>query len=45
MDKKGNVVDIHGRVKFHKSQISSDGDLPKLFTYSGRRFDIADCIG
>ena len=25
--------------------MTSDGDLPKLFNYNGRRFDITDCIG
>lgn len=25
--------------------MTSDGDLPKLFNYNGRRFDITDIIG
>jgi hypothetical protein len=32
-------------MKFHQTQLTSDGDLPKLFNYNGRRFDIVDCIG
>jgi len=45
VDKSGNVEDNHGRKKFDKSHTTSDGDLPKLFNYNGRRYDIADCIG
>jgi hypothetical protein len=25
--------------------MTSDGDLPKLFNYNGRRFDITDVVG
>jgi hypothetical protein len=25
--------------------MTSDGDLPKLFNYNGRRFDITDVLG
>jgi len=25
--------------------MTEDGDLPKLFNYNGRRYDITDCIG
>jgi hypothetical protein len=25
--------------------MTEDGDLPKLFNYNGRRFDIVDCMG
>lgn len=25
--------------------MTSEGDLPRLFNYNGRRFDISDCIG
>jgi len=44
-DKFGNIADKYGRKKFDKRQLGSDGDLPKLYNYSGRRFDIADVIG
>lgn len=45
IDSNGNMIDNHGRKKFDKKQMTKDGDLPKLFNYNGRRFDITDCIG
>ena len=46
VDNSGNIVeDRFGRVKFDKQQLTKDGDLPKLFNYSGRRFDIQDAMG
>jgi hypothetical protein len=45
LDKDGNIIDNVGRKKFDKSQLTQDGDLPKLFNYNGRRFDITDVIG
>lgn len=45
VDEHGNVVDNVSRMTFHRTQLGGDGDLPKMFTYSGRRFDIVDCIG
>ena len=39
------MVDNNGRKKFDKAQMTSDGDLPKLFNYNGRRFDITDTVG
>ena len=41
---QGHLVDIHGRKKFDKLQLTTDGDLPKLFNYQGRRFDIKDVM-
>jgi hypothetical protein len=41
----GNLVDKFGRKKFDKRQLQSDGDFPKLFSYSGKRFDIKDLMG
>jgi hypothetical protein len=45
VDKDGNILDNQGRKKFDKTQTTPDGDLPKLFNYNGRRFDIVDTIG
>lgn len=45
MDSAENMQDNYGRPKFHKNQMTEDGDLPKLFNYNGRRFDITDSIG
>ena len=42
---QGHLVDVHGRKKFDKSQLLSDGDLPKLFNYDAKRFDIKDVMG
>lgn len=38
-------MDVHGRKKFDKNQLNKDGDLPRLFNYSGKRFDIKDVMG
>ena len=45
IDHNGHIIDYHGRKKFDITQIQADGDLPKLYNYNGRRFDITDCIG
>jgi hypothetical protein len=45
VDNDGNMIDNFGRKKFDESQITKDGDLPKLFNYNGKRFDITDTIG
>lgn len=39
------MVDNFGRKKFDRSQMTSDGDLPRLFNYNGRRFDVTDTLG
>ena len=44
-DRTGNIIDKNGRKKFDKKQLTPDGDLPKMFNYNGRRFDINDIIG
>jgi hypothetical protein len=45
VDKGGNIIDNHDRKKFDKAHLTEDGDLPKLFNYNGRRFDIVDTLG
>jgi len=44
-DGQGNIIDNFGRKKFDRAQATPDGDLPKLFNYNGRRFDVTDTIG
>lgn len=44
LDEQGNLIDNHNRKKFDAAHMQ-DGDLPKLFNYNGRRFDITDTIG
>lgn len=39
------MIDNKGRMKFHHSQMTDDGDIPKLFNYNGRRFDITETMG
>ena len=39
------MIDNNGLPKFHKSYMTPDGDLPKLFNYNGRRFDVNDVLG
>jgi len=41
----GHLVDKNGRKKFDRRQLQQDGDLPKLFNYNGKRFDVKDVIG
>jgi hypothetical protein len=45
VDSAGNMLDHRGRRAFDKAQMTADGDLPKLFNYNGRRYDITDTIG
>jgi hypothetical protein len=45
IDEEGNLLDCYGRKKFDKAHMTAEGDLPKLFNYNGRRFDIVDTIG
>jgi len=45
VDKGSNIIDNNGRKKIDRTQSTPDGDLPKMFNYNGRRFDIADTIG
>lgn len=46
IDKNGNLVDKRGRVKLHKKLMEeSNGDLPLLFNYKGKKFDIKDVLG
>jgi len=45
VDKDGSIIDNHERKKFDKAHLTEDGDLPKLFNYNGRRFDVVDTLG
>ena len=45
VDKHGNMIDNRDRKKVDATHMTPDGDLPKLFNYNGRRFDIVDTIG
>lgn len=42
---QGHLVDVQGRKKFDKQQLQNDGDMPKLFNYNGKRFDVKDVMG
>jgi len=44
MNQNGDIIDYDKRKKFDKSQMIQ-GDLPKLFNYNGKKFDIKDVIG
>ncbi len=44
MDEQGNLVDKRGRVRLHSKQMEM-GNLPLLFNYKGKKFDIKDVIG
>lgn len=45
INQEGHLIDNYNRKKFDKAHMTPDGDLPKLFNYNGRRFDIVDTIG
>ena len=40
-----HLVDNQGRKKLDGHQMTSDGNIPKLFSYQGKRFDIRDVMG
>jgi hypothetical protein len=42
---QGHLVDKHGRKKFDKRQLTNEGDIPKLYNLSGKRYDIKDTMG
>ena len=44
IDTQGNVVDCFERKKFDSAQVPG-GELPKLFSFNGRRYDMRDIIG
>jgi len=43
--RKNSLIDKHGRKKFDKSKLTEEGDIPKLYTLDGNRFDIKDTMG
>lgn len=46
VDGDGNLVDKRGRVKLHKTIMEqNNGDIPLLFNYKGKKFDITDVMG
>ena len=46
VDAQGNLVDKRGRVKLHKQIMDqNEGDLPLLFTYKGKKFDVREVAG
>jgi hypothetical protein len=44
LDNLGNLVDKRGRIRLHHKQIP-DGQMPLLFNYKGKKFDLRDVIG
>ncbi|CAI2372672.1 unnamed protein product [Moneuplotes crassus] len=53
ISKKGYLIDINGNIvsradgeiKLDTSQMTPEGDIPHLYTYSGKSFHIKKCIG
>eukprot|EP00347_Sterkiella_histriomuscorum_P010553 403375847 len=45
IDEFENIVDNFGKVKFVREQLSNLGDIPPLFNYKGKQFDIRNIIG
>lgn len=45
VDGDGNLTDLYGRKKFNKRQLENGVDLPKLYNYGAKRFDILDVCG
>ena len=45
-DKKGNLVDKRGRIKLSKDIMEKTrGDIPLIFNYKGKKFDIQEVMG
>ena len=42
---EGHLVDYSGRKRFDRKQTTSDGGIPKLYTYEAKRFDVRDVMG
>ena len=40
-----NIVDKRGRLRLHRKLLDEDGNIPMLFNYKGKKFDIKDVIG
>lgn len=45
IDDDNSIVDFKGYVKFDADQQTKNNDIPRLFNYSGRRYDIKNVIG
>lgn len=45
IDERGNILDKHGRKKLDRTQLTSDGDIPRLYNFNARRFDLIDVLG
>ncbi len=45
VDEQGNIVDKRGRIRLHHKQLDKDGNIPLLFNYKGKKYDIRDIIG
>lgn len=45
VDEQGNLVDKRGRIRLHNKLLDKDGNMPLLFTYKGKKYDIRDIIG
>lgn len=45
MDSNGNLIDKHKRIRLNNRQLEPTGNIPLLFNYKGKKFDIIDVIG
>ena len=45
LDEDGNLIDNYGHKKFDKTRLDPDGNLPNMFNYDGKPFDVRDVIG
>lgn len=45
IDKNENIVDNQGRIRFVKEQLNYFGDIPLLYNYKAKQFDIREIIG
>lgn len=46
IDMYGNLCDKRGRTKLHKHIMEQNGgEIPQLFTYKGKKFDLTDVMG
>jgi hypothetical protein len=46
VDPNGNMISrTDGEIKLDKWQLTNEGEIPNLYTYDGRRFNIRTCMG
>ena len=45
VDENGHIVDKRGRMRMHSKILGPHGNMPTMFNYKGRKYDIRDVMG